>query len=529
MSHCLTYSIMQQFRKERGVLIDSLKGAFAAYSLRKISLGDRFCLKVRRSSDNSELVIGFKDGVIDVSLLENFCSGCDGYVSIWYDQSGNLNHAYNNEASNQPQIVSSGVIVKNSQNNLPALTFNTDATDCLLMTKTSSTVRSVFLVVNPYNPDSSKITFLLGDSSQYHFSAPVGYTSYFDHFASTYVKGGALYLYGGLISYTKPKQNFIHLLSLFTTGNVNVNQISRDRSLARSYGGIGVVQEILIYNSDQSANRVAIEGNIANFYKFYKTPTLNSTYSGALAAYSFRNLGTSDDEGYYCLMVRRSSDNALKNIGFSSGVLDETTLTDFCGTGDGFVVIWYDQSGNNKHAYQTTDSLQPQIVTSGTVITNNGKPALTYKSGGGDNLMIYDRMTTIRSVFWVINPYSGTTTGYNGFILGDSATHDFCAPATANSKYFDSTYANTYVKNGSLYRNGSAITTTATARTNAQQLLSLFTTGNVNSNQITKDRTLTGRSLDAAGALQEIIIFDSDKSADRSTIESDINSFYSIY
>jgi hypothetical protein len=38
--------------------------------------------------------------------------------------------------------------------------------------------------------------------------------------------------------------------------------------------------------------------------------------------------------------------------------------------------VWYDQSGNSNDATQTTTANQPQIVSSGAVIVENGKPAV---------------------------------------------------------------------------------------------------------------------------------------------------------
>jgi uncharacterized protein YodC (DUF2158 family) len=41
-----------------------------------------------------------------------------------------------------------------------------------------------------------------------------------------------------------------------------------------------------------------------------------------------------------------------------------------------YVSTWYDQSGNNRHATQTATGSQPLIVSSGSLVTENGKPAL---------------------------------------------------------------------------------------------------------------------------------------------------------
>lgn len=94
------------------------------------------------------------------------------------------------------------------------------------------------------------------------------------------------------------------------------------------------------------------------------------------AAYSTRHLRN----GYNAaaLRVRRSSDNAEQDIGFAGNILDVTSLTAFCGAGDGFVSAWYDQSGNGNTADQATAADQPKIVSSGSVLTMGGRPTLTF-------------------------------------------------------------------------------------------------------------------------------------------------------
>lgn len=95
----------------------------------------------------------------------------------------------------------------------------------------------------------------------------------------------------------------------------------------------------------------------------------------ASSAFSLRRVGA-----YYSnlIKVRRSSDNAELDIGIVDGSLDEQSLLTFCGAGDGFVSVWYDQSGNGKHATQATTSLQPIIVSSGVVEKKNSRPAVRF-------------------------------------------------------------------------------------------------------------------------------------------------------
>ena len=77
--------------------------------------------------------------------------------------------------------------------------------------------------------------------------------------------------------------------------------------------------------------------------------------------------------------VRRSSDNALQDIGFTvGGDLDETALLTFAGAGDAYVRTWYDQSGYSNNALQVSDALQPMIVNGGSNIIINGRPAVQF-------------------------------------------------------------------------------------------------------------------------------------------------------
>jgi hypothetical protein len=95
-------------------------------------------------------------------------------------------------------------------------------------------------------------------------------------------------------------------------------------------------------------------------------------YPGASAAYSLRKLRISYTGN--CIRVRRSSDNTETDIGFLNNVIDSNTLLTFCGAANGFVTIWYDQSGNANNGTATIFSIQSQIVFSGSLLLKNGKP-----------------------------------------------------------------------------------------------------------------------------------------------------------
>ncbi len=96
----------------------------AAYGLRRLRrLYTGFCIRVRRSSDNAQLDIGFdSQGNLDILALLAFVGTGSGFVTIWYDQSGNGRNATQTTPEAQPRIVNAGVL--DIANGKPAVRFN---------------------------------------------------------------------------------------------------------------------------------------------------------------------------------------------------------------------------------------------------------------------------------------------------------------------------------------------------------------------------------------------------------------------
>jgi hypothetical protein len=80
------------------------------------------CIRVRRSSDDTELDIGFAGGALDEAALLSFVGAGSGFVRRWYDQSGNGNNAVQDINADQPRIVNAGTIDK--VGSFVALNFN---------------------------------------------------------------------------------------------------------------------------------------------------------------------------------------------------------------------------------------------------------------------------------------------------------------------------------------------------------------------------------------------------------------------
>ena len=82
-----------------------------------------------------------------------------------------------------------------------------------------------------------------------------------------------------------------------------------------------------------------------------------------------------DYEGY-CVVVRRSSDDALQNIGFDeNGNVDEAAILSFCNGSTGYVHTWFDQC-ENENLIQETKGDQPKIANATAIIKSNGNPAI---------------------------------------------------------------------------------------------------------------------------------------------------------
>ena len=187
--------------------------------------------------------------------------------------------------------------------------------------------------------------------------------------------------------------------------------------------------------------------------------------------------------------------------------LDASALT---GLSDGQQVnTWTDTSGQNNHAIRQSGSSTgyPKYVASGL----NSLPVVRFNSSTGNtgDYFSFTRITTIRSVFWVVKENSGTSDGH--FLLGDNSSYDFHRKS-ANGFIWDSGYASGNIRGGTTKLMGTAINgTTTSLPAGSFQLISLVTTGNVNANQITQDRVYHGSW---QGDIAEILIYNRALSTD---------------
>jgi hypothetical protein len=259
-----------------------------------------------------------------------------------------------------------------------------------------------------------------------------------------------------------------------------------------------------------------------------QTAGLLDTYSSATVAYSLRKLRN----GYYgfAIRVRRSSDNAEQDIAFNtSGGLDTTSLLAFVGSGNGFVTTWYDQSGNNNNALNTTAASQPQIFSSGSLITSSG--GIVSLSCQNKNLS--NSMTNTLTHTQFIGMECSTTG--NSALFGLPFTSLVGAPN--GDKYSgiaqpgSSSSPAQYFGSPSYYVNNTLISATRAALysntvTSTKKLVNITSTS--------VGSTVSSRQLQYEGytgnyKVFEVIIYNTDQSSNITTINNNINTYYSIY
>ena len=234
-------------------LLNDYSGAAAAYSLRLLDntyTGD--AIVVRRASDNTTQAIGFVNNELDTTSLESFCSGTDGFVTTWYDQSGNGNDATNASASNQPQIVLAGTSLGYVK------TFNTQR----LVTSSNLWLNGVDYSLFGVMKNTGNNLFISGSSAGYAAVSQIDSTS----ISVSNFSEGNRYQNGSLIGPTRGDMHNATIsfsaMSIYATSNLNIEG---------SLGGYintfnnSELKEYIIY-PNQTISRTGVEDNIITHY-----------------------------------------------------------------------------------------------------------------------------------------------------------------------------------------------------------------------------------------------------------------------
>ena len=260
---------------------------------------------------------------------------------------------------------------------------------------------------------------------------------------------------------------------------------------------------------------------------------LLDTYTGAAVGYSLRRLKTGATNA---IRVRRSSNNDEQDIGFVDGELDTVSLLAFVGTAvtdNGFVKIFYDQSGNGNDATQTDLALQPKIVSSGAVIVDgNGKATISINETYFQTSAAVFSLADDFELFVVLNatPDGGIAGLWVGNPLVYNSGYVGLTHPTNNSSVVDGGWSNVS------YRENSNSITSPTRKilynnwiTASTVLIGASGENLSDGNQDSTLRLMAYSTASVTGNLSEYVLYASDESATRTGIETNINTFYNIY
>jgi hypothetical protein len=273
-------------------------------------------------------------------------------------------------------------------------------------------------------------------------------------------------------------------------------------------------------------------------------PLLFDTYGGGRVGYSLRKLSSTYTGS--AVRVRRSNDNSEQDIGFVGQNFDSASLSTFVGANSAFVTKWYDQTDNNRTAAQTTAGNQPRIVNAGTIEVENGKTAINFGTNSNNwwldlptgalaasNLCSYFQVARINT-FGSSNAgvFAPSTTNSTGIEI---LQHDVISiPSymrlnnTAKNTAANTLWTNnaqsmfTFITNASstaAWKNATSVTLSSTTAMGTLGFTGVYAIG----------RYAGGSSNVMSGEWQELVIYQSDETSNRTGIQGNINTYYGIY
>jgi hypothetical protein len=192
-----------------------------------------------------------------------------------------------------------------------------------------------------------------------------------------------------------------------------------------------------------------------------------------------------------------------------------------------------------RNAVQATAASQPRIVNAGAVDTENGKPTIVFD--GTNDFFTYTPVTIADIDYSVFAVSKRSTSGVAGFMIGNDVQEGalfgqfinnvtYIQTLGATDKYYE--FSDTLndmriataiatQSSGVYYKNGVAL---------SPSLIGTFAVTSTSFNAIGVYKGLGGGVLTySSGDISEVILFNTNQSASRSGVESNINNYYKIY
>lgn len=473
----------------------------AAYSLRKLrSDYTGNAIRVRRSSDNAETNIGFVNGNLDEAALSTF-TGANNTL-LYSEEFDNVNWS------------KGGVSITANQGIAPDGTQTAD-----LFQETAGNgqhyISRTGINVGFGVGSSWNMSFYIKKAS--NNTATSNKIMMLQH-KTDYTDGGTKAVFNldnGQVVYTAEGN-----VGGGTFGLLGATMSNEGNGWWRCsmYGK----RPVAVYGTQNAEVSIAIGkvpatdnwGNVIN-----NVPGYNITWNG-------------DTNGKYLIwgvqMTFKNNDTSYQTI---------KTYTKATNTlpGYAYVTTWYDQSGNGRNLTQATAVNQPPVIEDGTVVKLNGKPVLSFMFASLSRRwlgMTWGSMTMnppfsmfanikLQTSVYDFNIISGLENnkrfGISSFSVGNwTPSYTFWA---SDNNFIGGNVANTNNSIHFVYTSASENTLIGLNGTSTTKYITPATWRAI---QI-------GTSDTGQFYCSEVIFFYGDKTGTRSVVESDINSYYSVY
>lgn len=257
------------------------------------------------------------------------------------------------------------------------------------------------------------------------------------------------------------------------------------------------------------------------------------TNSIADATYSFRKVNACYVGNV--VTVRRSSDNTTSSFTYATNFVDTSAIKTFIGASDAFVVTLNDVSGNGYHMTQATNSQQPKIATAGALIYADGKLAIQFD--GSDDILEAGFFTAEMPFSFFAVSKRASANLFTIMCIGRSA-----ALNNANVQNYNSVNQVRASYNNGITFYGATVGTANTSlnlctalfysntafASNGTSTSSTATTGIIDANTFSLGAIHRSTFLYSDGYFVEGAAYKSDQSANRTTIESNIKTYYGL-
>jgi len=483
-------------------LFKTNSGALASAQNHTFSNGDNQTISAVATAAGGQIGFGTlrspDGGSITINSVK--VTGQSGFVKTWYDQSvtneagdtATGNHAVQATAAEQPLIVSAGSLVADNGIDFDGSDDKLDMPTDLIASINSA---SAFLVAKSDTVSGTRIPLALSRNSpdfRFYVGALLSNKFHFGYQNTALkIELGSADTNKHLFTSIAGSSNAEGFLDGTSKGTVS----AADGKSVLSSGGIGAInignfwdgtiQEIVVYNDDQTANRKAIEANIGE-------------------AYSITGIPAYDNEV------------------------------------DGFVETWYDQSGNSSDATQLTAGSQPKIVSAGSLVPDNG---IDFDGTNNNRFLVAPSVSglvgslsmfcaSVRDNASTPMSLSNSSSAGRYFLIQENDSTSAVSPRNPSTGAaavpsvsgderltFALTTGATFTAAGA--NGGAVVTSTADYGDD-------FSGSNLDQITIGIYRTVSPAGY-FNGRIREILVYASDQSANRPAIEANINNQYDIY